>query len=297
MSPTIPRVRTGRWDSVSEMDTSGGCAVEQPALERLIRSSLAHDEVALAYQPVFDLATDSLVGVEALLRVKDASGAAVPALTVVEAAEHSGLIDDLGWRVLELAIAQCASWLDELGVLVPVAVNVSAAQLESPVFASQMQAAIAAAGIPPGVISIELTETVLLDKAGATAQLRELGSAGVDLAIDDFGTGYSSLTYLYRLPATSVKIDRSFVAGLPEDRKAVAIVSGVVALAQSCGIACVAEGIETEAQRSHLRDLKILGQGYLLGMPADAAAIDDLVRAGRLETHAAHHERVASIRR
>ncbi len=270
--------------------------MQLPDLERLIRRALEHHEVALAFQPVFDLATGSLVGVEALLRVKDPTGGAVPALAVVQAAEGSGLIDDLGWRVLELAIAQCAAWLEEFGELVPIAVNVSAVQLEAPQFAVDMQAAITRAGIPTGTISIELTETVLLDKSLATEQLRDLGRAGVDLAIDDFGTGYSSLTYLHTLPATSVKIDQSFVSGVPEDSRAVAIVSGVVALARSCGIACVAEGIETEAQRAHLSELNILGQGYLLGMPGDAAAIGDLVLAGRLENRSARDERLTTRR-
>ena len=270
--------------------------MEHPALERLIRRALKHHEVDLAFQPVFELTTGSMVGVEALIRLTDSTGESVPALAVVQAAERSGLIDDLGWRVLELAIAQCGAWLEELDELVPIAVNVSAAQLEAPHFARDLQAAITRAGIPAGTISIELTETVLLNTVVATEQLRELGMAGVDLAIDDFGTGYSSLTYLHRLPAMSVKIDQSFVSGVPEDGKAVAIVSGVVALARTCGIACIAEGIETEAQLAHLSELNILGQGYLLGMPGDAAAISELVQAGRLEKHSAREERLTTLR-
>lgn len=265
-----------------EADAAAGSvpATKQATLEQSIRYALEHDEVALAYQPIFDLTTHHLVGVEALLRLRDQSGAALPALEVVQAAERSGLIADLGSRVLHLATRQCASWREECGVLVPVAVNVSAAQLHLTDFGADIQAAVMRVGIPAEAIGIELTETVPLSGAWGARQLHELRDAGFELAIDDFGTGYASLTYLQELPATSLKIDASFVAGLPDDGRAVAIVGAVVSLSRNLGIACVAEGIETEAQRDHLRELGVLGQGYLLGRPGDAAAISTRVRQG-----------------
>src|SRR5215207_7385451 len=107
-------------------------------------------------------------------------------------------------------------------------------------------------------------------------QLRELVEAGVELGIDDFGTGYASLSLLHALHACSIKIDRSFVAGIPDDPRAVAIVAGVISMAKSLDMTCIAEGIETESQRAYLAEHEVLGQGYLLGRPDDAAAIGRL---------------------
>lgn len=253
----------------------------QHALERLIREHLANDTITVVYQPVFELASGQVVAAEALLRISDRDGHPIPPLHVVPVAEASGLIVDIGRRVLQRAARQAAQWRADDGVLIPVAVNVSAVQLSWAGFPDDVLAAINAAGVPPEALTLELTESVLL-KAGSSGieQLRELRDAGIELAIDDFGTGYASLTYLRDLPASTLKIDRSFVAGIPDDPGAMAIVSGVIGLADNFGMTCIAEGIETEAQRDYLAARGVMGQGYLLGRPDLASAMSEILRHG-----------------
>ena len=291
------RIMSSRTSSPSadanknENESSGAVPSAAPAaqtsddarMEQCIRDGLEHDRVTLAYQPVFDLISGQMVGVEALLRLKDAHGATIAPFEVIGVAERSGLIIDLGWRVLQLAALQGGVWRDEYGVIVPVAVNVSAVQLGSVDFPTDVLASVARAGLPAHGLTLELTESVMLGGTAGSKQLHELRASGFELAIDDFGTGYASLSYLHELPASTLKIDQTFVKGLPEDRRAVAIVAGVVALARHCGVACIAEGIETEAQRAHLAGLGVLGQGYLLGRPGPADAIAALIEQGRTD--------------
>ena len=250
----------------------------QAELEQLIRQALDEDDVGVAYQPVFELSSGRVVAAEALLRLTDRTGRAVPPLEVVRAAESSGLIIELGSRVLQLAAAQAAQWRRDHGVLIPVAVNVSTVQLAKRTFTADVLAAIALAGVPPQALTLELTESILLEGGSAgIEQLSVLRDLGIQLAIDDFGTGYASLTYLRDLPATTLKIDRSFVEGIPHDHGAMAIVAGVIGLARNFGMTCIAEGIETEAQRAYLAECQVLGQGFLLAAPASGAAISRLV--------------------
>lgn len=254
----------------------------QEALEHLIRDALANDEIYAVYQPVFDLTTGDVVSAEALLRMSERDGRPLPPLHVIPAAEASGLIIDIGRRMLQLAARQAAEWRRDLGRLIPVAVNVSAVQLSKAGFVEDVMSAISAAGIPPEAMRLELTESVLL-KAGSSGieLLRELHAAGIELAIDDFGTGYASLSYLRDMPASTLKIDRSFVAGIPDDAGAMAIVSGVIGLAGSFGMSCIAEGIETDAQWAHLADRGVLGQGYRLGVPDRGSAMARTLRVER----------------
>ena len=253
----------------------------QADLERMIRRAVDHDRIQVAYQPIVDLSTGLLVAVEALLRLTDDSGSPLPAAMVIPAAESSGLIADVGRRVIQIATLQAARWRAEHGCILPIAVNVSAAEVGLPGFSREVLDMIARAGLPPAALRIELTESVLLEACSqGMEQLRELGTAGVELGIDDFGTGYASLSLLHSLRARTIKIDQSFVAGIPDDSRAVAIVAGVIALARSLDMACIAEGIETESQRGYLAERGVLGQGYLLGRPDDAAAIDALIAGG-----------------
>ncbi len=250
----------------------------QHELEAQIRQALDRHQVGLAFQPVFDLSTGLVVSAEALLRLTDPDGRPIPPLDVVSAAEASGLIVELGGRVLQLAAAQAAQWRHDHGVLVPVAVNVSAVQLTRSTFTADVLAALELAGVPSQALTLELTESVLLRSGSAGMdQLLVLRDHGVHLAIDDFGTGYASLVYLRDLPATTLKIDRSFVDGIPDDGGAMAIVAGVVWLARSFGMACIAEGIETDTQREYFAGLGVLGQGFLLARPSDGAAISRLI--------------------
>jgi EAL domain-containing protein (putative c-di-GMP-specific phosphodiesterase class I) len=235
----------------------------------------------VAYQPIIDLATGRLVAVEALLRLTDDCGSPLPMTEVIPAAEASGLIGDVGRRIIEVATRQAASWRAKHGIILPIAVNVSASEVGRTGFGRDVLEAIARADVPPSALRIELTESVLLESGSdGFEQLRQLGAAGVELGIDDFGTGYASLSLLLSLPAAMIKIDQSFVARIPHDPRAVAIVAGVITLAQSLGMTCVAEGIETENQRAHLAAHAVLGQGYLLGRPGDASTIDALIVRG-----------------
>jgi EAL domain-containing protein (putative c-di-GMP-specific phosphodiesterase class I) len=247
-------------------------------LEELIRDALDEDAVQVAYQPVFDLSTGKVVGAEALLRLTDSAGRPVPPLQVIPAAEASGQIVEIGRRVLQLAAEQAARWRAEHGVLLPVAVNVSAAQLNLPGFPAQVLEAVERAGVPPEALVIELTESVMLRTgSGGVQQLSDLRDAGIELAIDDFGTGYASLSLLHELPAATLKIDQSFISGIPHDYRAVAIVAGVIELARSLDMSCIAEGIETEAQRAYLVERGVLGQGFLLGRPDNDAEISRIL--------------------
>ena len=247
-------------------------------LEELIQEALEKDAIHVAYQPVFDLSTGMIVGAEALLRLTDRDGQPVPPLQVIPAAEASGQIIEIGRRVLQLAAEQSARWRDEHGVLLPVAVNVSAAQLNLPGFPAHVLDAVERAGVPPEALVIELTESVMLRTgSGGVQQLSELRDAGIELAIDDFGTGYASLSLLHELPAATLKIDQSFISGIPHDHRAVAIVASVIELSQSLGMYCIAEGIETETQRAYLVEHGVLGQGFLLGRPDDDASISRIL--------------------
>lgn len=264
------RVRVGQYDE----------------MQSVIRDALLRDRIELDYQPVYDLSTGLVVGTEALLRLRDAKGRRIQPLDVIPAAEASGLIIDVGRRVLQMAAIQSARWSAEHGIQIPIAVNVSAVQLAQPGFSDELFDVMRQAGVAPGALSLELTESVLLEAGlGGMERLIALCDAGIELAIDDFGTGYASLSYLHDLPASTVKIDRSFVNGIPEDHRAVAIVAGVIALAENFGMTCIAEGIENESQRAYLAERGILGQGYLLGRPDLATTIDSLVGSGRAAAH------------
>ena len=255
---------------------------ERHEAELVLRDALANDRIRVAFQPLVDLSSGLVVGAEALLRVSNRDGHLIPPEMLISVAEESGLISEVGRRVLKLSAEQASRWLTEQGLLLPVAVNVSAVQLATPTFLDDVLGAARSAGVPPEALSIELTESVLVEAGSVGVEkLRDLRDAGVQLAIDDFGTGYASLTYLRDLPASTVKIDRSFVEGIPHDRAAVAIVAAVIALARNFEMACIAEGIETEAQLAYLQDRGVLGQGYLLGRPQDGAEISRMLDRAR----------------
>jgi diguanylate cyclase (GGDEF)-like protein len=251
-------------------------------MESQIRAALDNDGIQVAYQPIIDLSSGRLVAVEALLRLTDDAGRPLPADEVIPAAEASGLIAEVGRRVIQVAARQSAQWRADHDVLLPIAVNVSAAQVGVPRFPQEVLEAVELAGVQPEALWLELTESVLLETGSdGMAQLRDLSDAGVRLAIDDFGTGYASLSLLHALPARTIKIDQSFVAGIPDDHRAVAIVAGVIDMARNFDMTCIAEGIETETQRTYLAERGVLGQGYLLGKPNDAAAIELMIARGR----------------
>ncbi len=243
-------------------------AVERARLEQLLARAAAEDRVVLHYQPVVELRTRRIVGLEALLRVRDDDGRLLHPASFLDIAQESGLLAGLDDVVLQRATAQAARWRSETGLDLDVAVNVCAAQVDGEL-PGKVDAALATTGLPAERLVLELTEQALVSSGQAATQaLQRLADRGVRLAIDDFGTGWASLTYLRRFPVSGVKVDRSFVAGLPGEQDDLVIVRAVVDLSQQLGLECVAEGVEDEAQYAALRRLDPpFAQGFLFSPP------------------------------
>jgi diguanylate cyclase (GGDEF)-like protein len=251
--------------------------IERIDLENDLRQGIERGELRLHYQPLIDLTTERIIGFEALVRWQHPVRGLVPPISFIPLAEETGLILPLGRWVLETACRQARAWRDARpsDPQLFMSVNLSARQFVQPDLVDQVAAILRETGLAPRGLEIEITESVLMDQSEAGIRtLRRLRELGVRLVLDDFGTGYSSLSYLKHLPLDTIKIDRSFVAGLAgvTDRS---IVEAVVALARGLRIGVVAEGIETEAQARILGDIGCdVGQGYLFSrpLPADEAA-------------------------
>ncbi|KAB2922797.1 MAG: EAL domain-containing protein [Dechloromonas sp.] len=245
-------------------------------LENDLRRALERDEITVFYQPVIDTASGRIAGVEALVRWLHPEEGIVSPAEFIPIAEETGLILALGERVLRSACLQARSWLDSGLADLHVAVNLSARQLEQPNLREIVQRALSDSGLPPSSLVLEITESVLMAHASESIDLlRDLRSLGIQLSIDDFGTGYSSLAYLKHLPANTLKIDRSFIQDIPDDEDAVAIVTGILALAHSLRMNVVAEGVETPAQQATLARLQCDQlQGYLFSRPLPAEVIE-----------------------
>ena len=260
-----------------------------PARTRLtlageLRQALARGEFRLAYQPSVRLDDRRVVAVEALLRWQNAERGSIAPSEFIPLAENLGLIRTIGEWVLDEACRQSRAWLDAGLPPIRIAVNISASHLRHPRFAERVQAALEKHRCPPATLMIEITESAILRIGERTQQtLDALHALGVGVAVDDFGTGYSSLAYL-KLPAIRyIKIDQSFVAGIPHDGNDVAITRAILALAASLNLQPIAEGIETEAQRQFLLDAGCgEGQGYLFAHPMPAAGIERLLERTRV---------------
>jgi EAL domain-containing protein (putative c-di-GMP-specific phosphodiesterase class I) len=231
------------------------------------------------------LADGRLMGAEALLRWRDPELGDISPGVFIPVAEDSGFIVAIGDWVLSQAVRQAALWHGR-GHAVPVAINVSALQFQQPHFVERVANVLAVSGLPPRLLELELTESILLHEAEDTLlRLHALAGLGVGLAIDDFGTGYSSLAYLKRLPIGTLKIDRSFVCGLPADGTDAGIVSAILHMARALGMRVIAEGVETEGQRDFLQRAGCDAfQGFLF-----APALDSMSFEQRLLTSAAAH--------
>jgi diguanylate cyclase (GGDEF)-like protein len=256
---------------------------ERLALEHRLRAALDERQLVLHYQPQVSLATGRIEGVEALLRWQDPERGLVLPGRFLSVLESSGMIVAVGEWVLHQAAQDCLHWCRAgLGPL-RVAVNVSAQQIRRRTFVEQVLAAAQPCLLERAGVDLEITETGLLhDVEGASRKLRELRAAGLRIALDDFGTGYSSLGLLSKLPVDLVKIDRSFITGLPEDRASVTLVSSVIGLASAFGLKVVAEGVETDGQRAMLREMGCdQSQGYLHSRPVPAAQFEQLLREQR----------------
>jgi diguanylate cyclase (GGDEF)-like protein len=264
----------------AERATSAASATSVPEAGAVGRESFR-----LVYQPIVELGTGRIVGVEALVRADHPDLGGVEATELVTAAENAGVIVPLGVALLVQACEAAVSWRGLPGSEeVVVAVNVSPVQLSDPTFVRTVSQVLDASGLTPHRLCLELTESRLLESAGTTLDtLHALRRLGVQLTLDDFGTGYSSLSYLSQLPVTRLKMDQAFVAGLANDVNGTAVARAVVSLGRSLGLETVAEGIETQEQVEHLLDIECeLAQGYLFSQPVERDQIPDLLRMGVL---------------
>ena len=243
-------------------------------LDAELREATERGEFVLYYQPIVELSTGRVVGVEALVRWLHPTRGVISPDDFIPALEESGHIVQLGAWVVREACRQARAWRDELGAgaELRVSVNTSAIELIEGTFVAGIQAALAESGLPPGCLTLEITESMMLPhETVAIAVLRRLRDAGIHIVIDDFGTGYSSLSYLNQLPVDGLKIDRSFTHGLGTEREKTAIVRATIAFARALGLKVTAEGIETAAQLRHLVGLHCdLGQGYVFAAPLTA---------------------------
>jgi predicted signal transduction protein with EAL and GGDEF domain len=253
---------------------------ERRSLEADLRCALANEELEVHYQPFHDIATRRVTGYEALVRWRHPTrGMVLPSL-FVPIAEETGLIVAIGEWVLHEALAEAAHWPEEITI----AVNVSPAQMHSDTLARQVIYALAASGVAPHRLELEITETLLIhDSEPHRRLLNELRLIGVRIALDDFGTGYSSLNYLRSFPFDKLKIDRSFVKDLVGSADCRSIVATVLSLARRFRMETIAEGIEDEAQLAVLAELGCeFAQGFLFSeaLPADALEFEEETSSG-----------------
>ncbi|HET7775614.1 MAG TPA: bifunctional diguanylate cyclase/phosphodiesterase, partial [Azospira sp.] len=253
-------------------------AAARLSLENRLRQALEQGDFLLHYQPQVDLASGTITGLEALVRWREGEVLVQPD-DFIPLAEECGLILPLGDWVLHEACRQIRSWRNAGLPPLPVAINLSALQFRQPDLPGQVAAALAASGLGPEALELELTESVAMADVEVTGKvLQTLAAMGVSLAIDDFGTGYSALTYLKRFPVTRLKVDRSFVQDLEADADNAAIVRAIVNLSHGLGLRVVAEGVETHGQRDFLHSLGCQSaQGFLFARPLPAEEIHALL--------------------
>jgi diguanylate cyclase (GGDEF)-like protein len=252
--------------------------VQRLELEESLSKALRHSEMVLHYQPIVDLRTQRMAGVEALVRWEHPGRGLLLPGEFIPVAEDSRLMVPLGRWVLERACVQAAEWRErhEIGDLLTLSVNLSSTQFADASLIDKVSGALASSGLPPERLVLELTETAFLHDPEAVGELMaRLKRLGVRLAVDDFGTGNASLRHLARLPIDVIKVDRSFVDRIGIDRRQTAITASIISLGESLGMAVVAEGIESEDQVAQLLALGCdLGQGFHLARPQPAADLD-----------------------
>jgi diguanylate cyclase (GGDEF)-like protein len=253
-------------------------------LETDLREALASDQLYLLYQPTFDLQSQAVKGVEALIRWDHPERGVVPPDVFIPLAEENAMIIPIGRWVLQQACQQAATW-HAAGHTVGMAVNVSARQLERDEFVSEVRDALSNSGLTPGALTLEITETVLMrDAAAAASRLEQLKALGVRIAIDDFGTGYSSLAYLRQFAVDALKIDRSFITGISSSHEAAALMHTLIQLGKTLGLETLGEGIEEHAQLEQLKHEECdSGQGFLFAKPLDVEAVTRFLDRDRMK--------------
>ncbi|ATG21650.1 bifunctional diguanylate cyclase/phosphodiesterase [Ralstonia pickettii] len=250
-------------------------------LENALRDARDNNELQLVYQPKYDLASHRIVGAEALLRWNSAKLGAISPVEFIPVAEETGLIVPIGEWVLRRACEQAVIWYEALGYDFRMAVNLSARQFQAGEVVPMIEQTLADTGLPPTALEVEITESLLMGGADEIRPMFDaLTAQGIRISIDDFGTGYSSLSYLQRFPISNVKIDRSFITGIPGDPDSVALTEAIVAMARALGMTVTAEGVEDADQVEFLAKAGCQEiQGYYIGKPVTAEGFDRLLRA------------------
>ncbi|WP_203734803.1 putative bifunctional diguanylate cyclase/phosphodiesterase [Paractinoplanes durhamensis] len=275
--------KAGGRDRISVFDPSMYTAAVMEAEARTeLERGLANDEFVVNYQPIVDLPSGKLVGVEALARWQHPERGLVAPDAFIAQAERTGLIVALGAHILRVACHEVARWQREIpgAENVRVSINLSARQFQEADLVDTVRAALTDSGIRPDLVVLEITESLLMQDVDATVvTLHELRDLGVRIAIDDFGTGYSSLSYLRRFPIDILKIDKAFIDGITLDSDDATLAEAVVGLGKALRLSTVAEGIEHIDQQEMLSDLGVTyGQGYLFARPGTADEIAAMVR-------------------
>ena len=247
---------------------------ERLQMETQLREALGRNELELYYQPQYDFSSNQLTGCEALLRWNSSQGLVMPD-RFIPLAEETGLIIPIGSWVLQQACNQAREWDRTYGTSLSMAVNVSAIQFR-PELVDEVKAVLQSSGFPAEQLVLEVTESVLMSNVeGSVSLLQQLRDLGVRIALDDFGTGYASLAYLKRFALDKLKIDRTFIMGIPEDEDDVAITSSIIDIARHLKLKTVAEGVETEAHCEFLRKVGChIAQGYYYDRPLPADAFE-----------------------
>ena len=262
-----------------------GRAISRLRVENDLRRALERDELTLEYQPVIGLEAHTILGVEALVRWDHPDRGRVPPLEFIPIAEENGLIEPIGRWVLEHACRQAAEWYTSRPDAMPitVAVNLSAAQFDSPALVESVAAALRGARLDPTLLALELTESIVMGESDELFQtLADLKELGVRLILDDFGTGYSSLSYLTRLPLDVLKVDRSFIDGLGTETRDTGITEAIVAMSNALSLRVIGEGVETELQLSELQRLGCQAvQGFFFCRPVPAERIAEILDQGQ----------------
>jgi EAL domain-containing protein (putative c-di-GMP-specific phosphodiesterase class I) len=256
-------------------------AMSRLQLESDLRWALERDELRVHYQPIIELETGNIVGLEALVRWQHPQHGLLLPSEFLHIAEESGLLSAMGWWTLRVACTQLAAWRRELpsAASIWISVNLSAKQLAKPDLVERVSAVLRESELPPACLKLEITEHMLVESSDTTLRgLTELRQAGVQVCIDDFGTGYSSLSYLQRFPVDVLKIDRSFISEIGLHGRHSKIVQTILGLARTLGMQAVAEGTETPQQADELRRLSCdFGQGWLFSKALDAADVGALI--------------------
>jgi EAL domain-containing protein (putative c-di-GMP-specific phosphodiesterase class I) len=258
---------------------------ERQELEMDLRAAVGSDQFFLVYQPTFDLVSSSITGVEALIRWQHPTRGVVQPDEFIALAEETSMIVPIGRWVLIEACRQAAEW-HRRGQPLNVSVNISGRQLDKDVdLVGDVEAALSSSGLEPGLLTLEITETMIMrDAHVSTLHLYALKALGVRIAIDDFGTGYSSLAYLRQFPVDALKIDRSFIRAIADNEESSALIRAMIQIGKALGIETLAEGIEEDNQLHRLiRDECDSGQGYLFARPLPPEALEEFINTLSLD--------------